>query len=80
MGLSRLLWREDVDVNRMPLVLPWAVYAVNLAFAMVLSGGVGLWIPIILAIVLGLIPASVIFLPREGQPTRARSLQLSPDA
>lgn len=78
MAASRWLWREDVDPRTVPMRLPWAVYAVNLLFAMVLSAGVDLWIPIILAIALGLVPASLVFLPRGRE--RARELRLSPDA
>ncbi len=78
MAVSRWLWREDVETRNMPMQLPWAIYAANLFFAIVLSAGVDLWIPIILAIVLGLVPASLVFLPRER--ARQRELRLSPDA
>ena len=38
--------------------IPLATYAVNIAFAMVLSAGVGLWMPVVLSAVLGLLPAA----------------------
>jgi uncharacterized membrane protein len=78
MAVSRWLWRENVDSRTVPMRLPWAVYAVNLLFAIVLSAGVDLWIPIILAIVLGLVPATIVLLPRQRE--RRGALTLSPDA
>ncbi len=59
MAVSRALWREEVDFEAVPMRLPFAVYVANMAFAMILSGGVGLWMPILLAVVLGLWPAVV---------------------
>jgi putative membrane protein len=59
MAVSRVLWREEIDFEAVPMRLPFAVYAANMGFAMVLSGGVGLWMPIVLAVVLGLWPAIV---------------------
>jgi putative membrane protein len=59
MAISRILWRRDADPKAVPMRLPLAVYAANLAFAMVLSAGVGLWYPIVLSAVLGLLPAAL---------------------
>jgi putative membrane protein len=59
MALSRALWRRDVDPARLSMWIPLAVYAANIAFAMVLSAGVGLWVPILLAAALGLLPAAI---------------------
>jgi putative membrane protein len=59
MGLSRLLWRQ----NLVPAALaptswfPFAVYAANLIFAMILSLGAGLWPPVVLALIAGMVPA-----------------------
>jgi putative membrane protein len=70
---SRALWREDVDVDRFSVRLPLVVYATNLAFAMVLSAGVDLWLPIVLAAVLGLMPAAIAAWPEHRSPaTRLR--------
>lgn len=41
------------------MAIPLVVYVANLAFAMVLSAGVGLWVPILLAAILGLTPAAL---------------------
>lgn len=78
MALSRLLWRSDVSVSSGQLRLPLAVYAANLGFAMVLSAGVGLWIPIVLAAALGLLPAAVAM--RRSRPKKQYySLRLAED-
>ena len=68
MAVSRWLWRGDVDPNGVPAWFSLAVYAANLLFAMVLSGSVGLWVPIVLAIVLGLGPATAAWRPRLTRP------------
>ena len=78
MALSRWLWRSDFNVARTPMGIPFAVYAVNILFAMVLSAGVGLWMPIVLSLVLGIVPAAIIFWPSEEKTVPA--LRLSPDA
>lgn len=78
MSLSRWLWRADA--NRIgpasDLWFPFAIYGVNTLFAMVLSASVGLWIPIVLAAILGLGPASLAWRARPsgpGQRTEART-------
>ena len=58
MSISRALWRRDPAATADQMRLPLAVYAVNLAFAMVLSLGVGLWVPVLLSAALGLLPAA----------------------
>lgn len=59
MGISRALWRRDISSRDVPATLPFAMYVVNMLFAMALSLGVGLWEPVLIAIVLGLLPATV---------------------
>ncbi len=68
MAASRSLWREEVDVRRLSMHVPLIVYAANVVFAMVLSAGVGLWIPIILAAALGLVPAAMALWPQASTP------------
>jgi uncharacterized membrane protein len=68
MAASRALWREEVDVHRLSMNVPLIVYAANVVFAMVLSAGVGLWLPIVLAAVLGLIPAAMAAWPARRSP------------
>ncbi len=73
MAVSRWLWRGDVAPNGAPALFSLIVYAANLLFGMVLSGSVGLWVPILLAIVLGLAPASVAWRPSLARaPVLAR--------
>lgn len=69
MLVSRLLWKEDVDARNFSMTLPFAIYAANLFFAMVLSAEVGLWIPIVLALVLGLLPAIIAMRPKSFDDT-----------
>jgi uncharacterized membrane protein len=57
MGISRLFWRRDPRAGEYPTGLPFAVYLVNTIFAMVISISVDLWWPVVLAVVLGVIPA-----------------------
>jgi len=66
---SRVIWREDVDARRHSMHVPLVVYAANVAFAMVLSAGVGLWLPILLAIMLGLVPATMAAWPEPRTAT-----------
>jgi len=63
MVISRALWREDAVITARELAIPLGIYIANLVFAMVLSAGVGLWIPIILAAVLGMVPALAAVVP-----------------
>jgi putative membrane protein len=60
MGLSRLLWRGDIDAAHAATTawFPFTVYAANLVFAMALSLSAGLWPAAVLAVVAGLVPAS----------------------
>lgn len=57
MVISRALWEEDAIFTARELAIPLSIYIANLVFAMVLSAGVGLWIPIVLATMLGMLPA-----------------------
>ena len=63
MTISRALWRNDAVFTARELAIPLGIYIANLVFAMVLSAGVGLWIPIILAAVLGMVPALAAVVP-----------------
>lgn len=59
MGLSRYFWGSDLDPKTIPSRFPLAVYTANTAFAIALSLSVGLWIPVLLALFLGVIPAAM---------------------
>lgn len=59
MGLSALWSRPAVDVDQLSARLPFWFYVVNTLFAMVLSASVGLWLPILISAVAGLVPAAL---------------------
>jgi putative membrane protein len=70
MGISRLLWGSDISVAAVAPVanFPFLIYAANLLFAMALSASAGLWPPVVLAIVAGLLPAALALRPwREAR-------------
>lgn len=58
MGVAALLWQKQVPGLRgAQLNLPLAVYLGNFAFAAVMSIGAGFWVPLLLGLVLGVMPA-----------------------
>ena len=57
MGLSRWLWGSRLPP--VPVGFSLAVYALNMLFAMVLSGAAGVWAPVGLALALGLAGAAL---------------------
>jgi uncharacterized membrane protein len=60
MALARLLWRRDPNPANGLAGAAWfplVVYIANSVFAMALSASVGLWLPIVLSVVLGVAPA-----------------------
>lgn len=71
MALARLLWRGDVVLGPAQLRFPLAVYAANTVFAMALAASVGLWLPIVLAALLGLLPAALALRPPIAGDGRA---------
>ncbi len=73
MALSRWAWRRDADParDRIAVWFPMTVYAANTIFAMALSASVDLWLPIVLAALLGLVPAALAW--RTGAAGPARS-------
>jgi len=75
MGVARLLWREEPKIAPAATLLPLIVYVANMVFAMVISISVGLWIPVFLALLLGVLPAAYSLLIRpnrkQEEPTAA---------
>ena len=59
MGVSRLLWRANLDVRHLAVWFPFGMYVVNTGFAIALNLSTGLWIPVLIALLLGLLPASL---------------------
>jgi uncharacterized membrane protein/1-acyl-sn-glycerol-3-phosphate acyltransferase len=70
MGVSRLLWRENLDLRRMVVWLPFGVYAVNIGFAIALDLHAGLWLPSLMAVILGVVPASLVVFVQADNQTR----------
>ncbi|HEX8998080.1 MAG TPA: carotenoid biosynthesis protein [Ktedonobacterales bacterium] len=58
MGVSRFFWRENAPAD-LPAWPPLALYLANMAFAMALSLSAGLWTPLMVALVLGILPATL---------------------
>ena len=57
---SRVWWRSSVSLPPDQVWFPFVVYAANVGFGMVLAASVGLTEPILLATLLGLVPAAAI--------------------
>lgn len=69
MTVSRLLWRQNVATDRLPIWLPYGIYAANTGFAIALNiGAAGLWLPPVMSVILGLVPAT--FALRLGRTKR----------
>jgi uncharacterized membrane protein len=67
MGVSRLLWRTNLDPKRIVVWLPFGMYAANLGFAIALDLSARLWIPSLMAVMLGVVPASLVFFLQSGK-------------
>ena len=61
-GVGRLAWR-DVEPPRVPPAIPFAIYAVNVGWSMILSVSAGMWPTAIAAVFLSLLPAAIAFAP-----------------
>ncbi len=64
-GLARLAWRADPASDEIRTTLPYFVYVANMIFAMVLSLSVDLWEPVVIALVLGVLPATIAWLSQQ---------------
>lgn len=69
LGVSRLLWRGDLNTQDLAIWLPFGIYTANIGFVMILSFGVGLWFPLLLSAVFVLAPEALAFYPREDAPS-----------
>lgn len=74
MTVARLLWMGDptIDRGRLRIWFPFTVFAFNIFFASALSASVGLWTPILLAVVFGLLPAALVLIP--GRSARGSAI------
>jgi putative membrane protein len=78
MSVSRLLWRSPLDVRRIASWLPFVIYTANSCFAIILALSAGMWQPLLIALLLGLVPATLALLPasvsRGGNHTVVRRM------
>jgi putative membrane protein len=61
-GAGRLAWRDAI-APRVPVAIPFTVYAVNVVWSMILSVNAGMWPTALAAIVFSLLPAALAFGP-----------------
>ena len=75
MTVARLLWMGDppIDGRRLAVWFPLVVYAANIVFASVLSASVDLWVPIMLAVLFGLVPASMVLVGSRSRNPSAHA-------
>lgn len=70
MAVAALLWQKTpMALSRSQLGLPLAVYLSNFVFAAVMSIGAQIWVPIGLGILLGVVPAVVLWRMATTTPT-----------
>lgn len=71
MTVSRFIWASDppTNANSSVTIMLFTIYAANIVFAMALSAGAGLWGPVAIALVAGLLPACLVF---RQLPTRKK--------
>lgn len=78
MSVSRLFWRTNLDTRSLPAWLPFGMYAANIGFAIALNINAGLWLPPVMAVALGLVPAALVFRPRRPQSTPPTTKKANP--
>lgn len=62
MTVATVLWpKQATQLHRTQLGLPLVVYLSNLAFASVLSLAAGLWVPVVLGLLVGAVPAVILW-------------------
>lgn len=61
-GISRALWGSNLETQRRAAWIPFGIYVANTGFAIALNLSVGLWIPVLMAVIFGLVPASLALL------------------
>lgn len=72
MSVAAVLWRKTpIKMDRSGLSLPLVVYLSNVTFAAVLSCAAGFWIPVLLALLVGVAPVLVLW--SMAQPSSANT-------
>jgi putative membrane protein len=72
MAVSRWLWGSDSVLTPSELRIPGIVFVANMIFAMIISGAVGLWQPIVIAILVSGAPFALAHMRRRPTIARAR--------
>ena len=79
MALSRLAWRSEGRMTGPEARLPFTVYLANVIFGVALALSVGLWPPVVAALLLGVLPAALA-LRASRRPERPPRLREAPSA
>jgi putative membrane protein len=71
MTVAALFWKKaPIGLSRQQLGFPLAVYVSNIAFSAVITiFGVGLWIPVVLSVLFGVVPALILWWMASSTPT-----------
>jgi carotene biosynthesis associated membrane protein len=72
-GLSRIVWGSDPVLSTGLVRVSFVIYLANLIFAMVISAAVGLWWPVLITIIIGVVPSVLALLTAEGWPNGRKS-------
>ncbi len=71
MSVTALLWRNNpINPERSQLNIPLAVYLSNFGFATVMSLTSGFFVPVLLGLLLGVIPAVLLWLKGSSTPVQ----------
>ncbi len=73
MSVSRFFWHEKLDAKHLAVWLPFGIYTANTCFAIGLNLDARLWLPPLIGLILGLLPASLVLLPLSRH-TRGRNV------
>jgi len=68
MSVSRFFWHKPVETKNVPIWLPFGVYVANTLFAIALTLHVGIWQPSLIALLLGLLPATLVLRAASRTP------------
>lgn len=78
MSVSRFFWRKNSDPQLLSAWLLFGVYSANTIFAIALTLAAGIWQPSILALVLGLLPASLVLHSNPPRSDHSGGFRVTP--
>jgi uncharacterized membrane protein len=80
MSVASFIWQaRSFSIPRTDLRLPFAIYLSNFAFAMVMSLAAGIYIPVILGLILGIVPLLVFYQMATAEPVELTPESLEPE-